>query len=208
MINVIENRLNLVIGELESGKTLSLLNFCANKIKEDSSEILYISNDSKEGILEKKFYSIKSKKSIVSINKENLKEDDNLHFDTKCESFEDIENSLNQLKEYYPFDYVIIDNINQFELNKKVQYKDRFKEVFDILNDFCIENEITIIISMYLLKMACWDSDGRDNFSSDDSKLGSITLVNKEGNDITLATNEDNINKYKLIPKNLILEKQ
>lgn len=205
-INIKENKLNLIFGEVNSAKTTVIVNKVVELLKE-GKEVLFFSPDTSSHHIEKKVYCLMEDidTSSIKINNKTLKPDNikvpkNLEVVDNCRNFEDdIYDKL--LKDENKNKIIIIDNINQIDFDLNLEYEEKISKIFSNLND----TNRTIIGSFYLIQIADWTEE--ENFTDNDEKLGSISLVERKDDMVDIyKTDSEDSSSFKISHRNLFLE--
>ncbi|CAG7580699.1 MAG: putative replicative DNA helicase [uncultured marine phage] len=216
MITLKENKLNLIVGHVDSAKTTLIINTVVDYIQEDEEkEVLFFSPDTKYHHIDKKIHCLVNDVDLSSVkhDKKTLKPTGLtlpkglLVFDD-CKEYDSIKQNIREFTKGGKPSLIILDNINQIDFGfKGLPYKEKISKIFDTLCELADKEGVTILASFYMLKIANWEDDM--DFSSNDENLGSMVLVQREDRVVDVFDEEVSTSfKYTINPRNLKLEQK
>lgn len=187
MVTIEENKLNLVFGDVDSGKTTLACNIASDYMKNDK-KIIYISTDSEKNGIEQRLHVLHNNVTFNTIKKDNLGNPTNIELPENANVIElsvpeyipSIESShiFNIIKSS-DVDLIIIDNINRITVNLKGKdYHRKNTNFIDKLNELCIKENATVLGIFNTLKIANWEGNVKC-FEEMSSNVDNISRIDK-----------------------------
>lgn len=182
MIDIVKGKLNLIAGQVDSGKSAVAQNTVADAIKEGLN-VIYFTNDGEGYHTEKKIYCLLNSKNPSEIKIDpktlkpvNIKLPNNLTVIDDANNIDDIKATVREYSRAWNPHIIIIDNINFLEDHSGKSYSDKIQKIIDDLNEYS-KDVVTVLATFNLLKV--YESYVDD---IDTNKIGNLVLLSRYSN--------------------------
>lgn len=207
MIDLVKDKLNLVVGKVDSGKSAVVLNTVKDAVREDLNVIIFTTDSQKHQIQKRLYCLINGKNpSEIKVDPKTFEPIDtdlpeNITIIDDSKNIEDIKATVREYSRAWLPHIIVIDNINFLEDYAGQVYSTRIQKIIDDLNDY--SSTVTVLATFNLLKVF---ETYVEDINTD--KMGNLILISRYGNSIDVHEDHTGItSKYNFMTNSrLVME--